>query len=1253
MAESYKEQLSNHVENIFKKYVSPGLHICDIATGGGKSYTIGKLTCQYYPVHFDRIIILCVQKKLVDAMDNEINKFISAKGSLIKPDSKLVIEKNEDVARKAIQTNSFNRLLDEIEYRIGTIESKDLNTKELKNRCNSIKKEYESLSKLVVISKETDNLSTQIRDTENNLRKAVRSFFESYRRIYEGKNSRKKLSESEVLKQFPSLETVYPQVSIKNKKVLVMTVHKAMYGIDPILSEKIDIDDFSEKNKRTLILFDESDQAAIAMRSVIIEQEIEKNGGYNRFAKGYNGYLQYSSLINNSEHLSNAYYGEELEKALVKAQNTTKKNWSRWFNNVPQYNNIFLEGDTELESYRRGVFFSGQTLRLNISKRGDTLNSFICYKKGKREFHLVHSDDESKLRSQYAIVVKLDDFLSLTIRNTIAIKSQLGKIIANAFEQSKKRFEDEIKNVSTNSSDKSNYLSYPTLEREIHTLLSRFETSLEFQFERQLNDFMTNRKNIIVSDGSKEKKIPDSTVYSQGVQLYQEEVDERDNLHRVRLSCREINNTPEKIITDLIKFDNTTVVLCSATASNMSVVSNFDIQYFQDSFSSKIHRLSNEERTKFDDLVAKTYPKKHKINIVRISNHQYEDKRVHKISLPEKYKSYFPPNAQELAERWLKITVRGLEKDKDSKSVFFYLNRYFQFIEAYHYFITHNGIHSMIFFQNKRGDRDANHFQTLSCLIDGSFKDMPSELDGEIPTDWKNEHIRISKDFDEVESEILSELSGNKDAKLMLISAYASFKAGTNLQYNIPENLSYISGDTWDKESPKKDWDAMYLQSPTSYFSTDDDPSENKYETNVYKAMLTLMMLYERGCLAKYEVASLLYSVLSATPLYFSEDTYQGVIKDKAAWAQSIIEQAVGRLCRTKNKSNTTHILYDEAIANFFNYADLDKSLTKEFRTLANDIKQCKIETTSSPEEEIRCNNANYAQSQLNRIRRSALHFTPHNNDMFDYEDDIDEETDEIPYFVHINQVINQSYKQTIIKKPVIVNFDELTTEDRQLTFISKCYGDWQRNENGEFSYSLDNNHCVCSCGKENAKSYSISPSTVRLDVLMKNNVIREYFEKKGYATDWKLEGYILHPQILAYDYAGEIGEEAFKALVLHYTDCKEDDIKHLEDKDYELADFVICNSDGSYKIAFDVKNMNPDFPHYDKPNDIPTLKKRKTKCERLGCELITVNILKLNDSPIDEIREIGGMIDNDGNVIWSAIETLKKLISNGKKNNN
>ena len=240
---------------------------------------------------------------------------------------------------------------------------------------------------------------------------------------------------------------------------------------------------------------------------------------------------------------------------------------------------------------------------------------------------------------------------------------------------------------------------------------------------------------------------------------------------------------------------------------------------------------------------------------------------------------------------------------------------------------------------------------------------------------------------------------------------------------------------------------------------------------------------------------------------------------------------------------------------------------------------------------------------------------------------------------------MNQSYKQTIIRKPVIKSIEELDDQDKRLTFIPKCYGSWDRDENGCYSYSWDTKYNkICVSGKGRART--ISSSYVRLDTLMKNPVIKAHFEKNGFATTWEKEGLILHPQILATDYAGEIGEEAFKAILLYYTDCTEDSIKHLEGKDYELADYVVVNPDGSYKIAFDVKNMNPRVDHNDKKGDMPTAKKREIKRNRLGCELITVNMLQLNESGMDEIREIYGIIDKNGIIIPSAIDYLKKLIN-------
>ena len=239
---------------------------------------------------------------------------------------------------------------------------------------------------------------------------------------------------------------------------------------------------------------------------------------------------------------------------------------------------------------------------------------------------------------------------------------------------------------------------------------------------------------------------------------------------------------------------------------------------------------------------------------------------------------------------------------------------------------------------------------------------------------------------------------------------------------------------------------------------------------------------------------------------------------------------------------------------------------------------------------------------------------------------------------------MNQAFKRTIITKPVINSLDELSAEDKYTTFISKCYGCWKRNDDGGYSFSYDNEHRKVVPKRNNTKTHNISPSHTRLDVFMKNEVIRKHFEKEGFATEWKEGNMILHPEILAHEYAGEIGEEAFKALLLHYSNLKESQIKHLEGKQYELADFVILNHDGSYRIAFDVKNYKDNNNDTDSKYSIK--EKRDFKRNKLGCDLIIINMLDLGIESTD-IHEICGLIDKEGRIDPNSINKLCKLVNN------
>lgn len=711
-----KQELSAHVEEIFKQYVHPGLYICDLATGGGKSYTIGKLTCEYYPKHFERIIILCVQNKLIEGMNREIEKFIDQPGCL-KLSEKLVIENNTEVILKAVRSGSLQELLAEMGYQIEQQRKKKVSVAVLENRLAQVEKLAKCMNALVAIlqdDSENASLLEQIQAEESRLRYAVRDFFANYKKHLLITGEVKKVGVKTILSRFPSLERVYPQVNYASRKVFLMTVHKAMLGIDPILSESVSIRDFCDK--KTLILFDESDQAAVAMRDVIIGQACRKSAGFNKYGKGYHGYLQYLGLLSAKDTLTERYDRTLLKESLEKAQKICQDNWKRKMGDILPYKNIFLADTKDYSSYRRGVFFAGPTFKLEICGGEEHARSFICYRAGEKNFILAHAENEEELSGKYDMVISLDKFLKLSESNTVAVKKFLSGCVRKAFQKRQDAFRNE-------TDDREQYLGWPTVDGEIHSFLARFEVVSEKFFEQQLLDYYTNRKNLTIKVDGKKYKVQDDSFYMHGCRLYQEELDERDSLHRVRLSCREISTTPEKILYDLVVSDKVAVVLCSATASSESVISNFDIEYLMSALGRKVHLLDREDSRKFEELVEATYPSRHQVEVVPLEHYMFKDSRKEHMTLPEKYKQMFCEDAVEegLVDRWFKLTRREIFREaSNADEAVFEFYRIFQFIEAYHWFHGHDDIHSMLFFQNRAAQAYEKRMNVIACLIEGS-----------------------------------------------------------------------------------------------------------------------------------------------------------------------------------------------------------------------------------------------------------------------------------------------------------------------------------------------------------------------------------------------------------------------------------------------------------------------------------------------------------------------------------------------------
>lgn len=127
------------------------------------------------------------------------------------------------------------------------------------------------------------------------------------------------------------------------------------------------------------------------------------------------------------------------------------------------------------------------------------------------------------------------------------------------------------------------------------------------------------------------------------------------------------------------------------------------------------------------------------------------------------------------------------------------------------------------------------------------------------------------------------------------------------------------------------------------------------------------------------------------------------------------------------------------------------------------------------------------------------------------------------------------------------------------------------------------------------AKNRSYSDTSVRLDAIMKQGFIRQYFETNGYCTSWKGKSWVISPQVIQQVYIGYFGEQVFKAI-LENAACN---VGSLPEKIWERADWVVND-----KLYVDVKFMSDsDF------NQHVNAQSWEQKIRECGGSYIVVNV--------------------------------------------
>ena len=268
------------------------------------------------------------------------------------------------------------------------------------------------------------------------------------------------------------------------------------------------------------------------------------------------------------------------------------------------------------------------------------------------------------------------------------------------------------------------------------------------------------------------------------------------------------------------------------------------------------------------------------------------------------------------------------------------LDRILRVVNAFKYFAQHKEISCMLALAMKLYKSD----DSARAIIEKLFGWIQEYQDpnGEIVYVFLD-----NKDFVQRWSEIRELLAKGK--KVFVLTSYGTVGTGVNLQYEIPDGCNTVNvfkreGSQRGKE--EMDIEAIYLDRVTNLAPFRGD--RKKSEKLTYKELFVIRQLKECGDIKNdedYQAALKIFkdpdeqdsaeaNVSEVTPAISLMRTNSARRK-----ASCVVNQALGRICRTNNKSPVIHVLYDLDLVKRMDVKALGDSLvTKEYEALLNDI---------------------------------------------------------------------------------------------------------------------------------------------------------------------------------------------------------------------------------------------------------------------------------------------------------------------------
>ena len=424
-----------------------------------------------------------------------------------------------------------------------------------------------------------------------------------------------------------------------------------------------------------------------------------------------------------------------------------------------------------------------------------------------------------------------------------------------------------------------------------------------------------------------------------------------------------------------------------------------------------------------------------------------------------------------------------------------------------------------------------------------------------------NFEIVRADNFDAKFKIIRTQLANNET--VFVLTAYNTIGSGKNIQYDIPNDCNSVV--RINDERNDKDFEGIYLLTPTNLIQWLNNESENKYK-DLSRYLFHQEYLYLNNKQTYLQMKS---NIIAGFRKVFFNENYPLYTKNKDMQLHmlKIANQATGRICRCRNKNKNIYIYCDSDLTDNLKLAYKDshlKMLNDEFMALLN--VQGAHQNPNRLEKYSKQSKANYCEiSKASRTLRSSAFKVQEWKELRDF----------------------------VLKNPTTDNPGKY--EKFYFAFDSAYSG---------YSYAQNGSYDIVRMRMDTrADMEQVSEAACDLPAIMDIPKLPKFFKEKGYATQFKKAKFIMSPSFFKRVYLGALGEVVGKFIL-------EDQLGwNLEDlSDYTIYEFF------DYQLG----DLYFDFKHWNKfrtDNNAYTLKVESTLKRANGKKCFAINILKRNDA--------------------------------------